>query len=181
MFFRCIGVLLSPTSPIRRGMRWALIVHTVAMFLFITIPTGIYLNGLSVMYINNRGFPGGGKYPPGPIGYIYIISTEATTTVLNAMFPLNQWLADGLLVGPISNLVAWVFNVGHPSSCTVATSSTPGTVGPWPSHACCTLSLSVRAQVSLKVDDDTLINTTCSDGCCRCLPRIGNTGLHCRF
>ena len=66
------------------------------------------------MYINNRGFPGGGKYPPGPIGYIYIISTEATTTVLNVMFPLNQWLADGLLVGPISNLVAWVFNVGHP-------------------------------------------------------------------
>lgn len=179
MFFQCIGVLLSPTNPIQRGMKWALVVHTVAMFIFITIPIGIYLNGLSVAYINDRRFPGGGEYPPGPIGYTYIISTEATTTVLNVMIPLNQWLADSLLVGPSSNSVASLFNVGRPSSCTVATSFIPGIVGSWPSHAWCISPLSVRDQVPQVYDD--MLTNTCSDGCCGCLPGIGNTGLRCRL
>ena len=106
MFFKCMGVLLSPTDPIKGAKKWALISHTVAMFAFLTIPTGIGLNFSSTCYINNREFPGNGEYPPGPIGYDSILRTEVANVVFTAMFPLNQWLADGLLVGLISNCVA---------------------------------------------------------------------------
>ena len=136
MFFKCMGVLLSPTDPIKGAKKWALISHTVAMFAFLTIPTGIGLNFSSTCYINNREFPGNGEYPPGPIGYDSILRTEVANVVFTAMFPLNQWLADGLLVGLISNCVAWVFsNAGQSSSCTVAMSFILRTFRPWSSHA----------------------------------------------
>lgn len=106
LFFQCIGVLLSPVNPIKKGTKWTLLVHTVAMFTFLTIPFGIFLNNKSICYINNREYPGDDQYPPGPFGYWSILNTEGITTVFNIMFPLNQWLADGLLVRPISNSVA---------------------------------------------------------------------------
>jgi hypothetical protein len=99
MFFRCMGVLLSSVNPIKGGVKWALVVHTVAMFLFLIIPVGINLNHYSLEYINNREFPGDEEQPPGPIGYYYVLSTNTINTVFLAMIPLNQWLADGLLVG----------------------------------------------------------------------------------
>ena len=101
LFFQCMWVLLSPTNTIKGAKKWALVAHTVAMFTFLTIPTGIGLNFSSTCYINNRGFPGDDKYPPGPIGYYHVLQTEATNIVFTIMFPLNQWLADGLLVGLI--------------------------------------------------------------------------------
>ena len=82
------------------------VVHTVALFLFLTIPIGIDIDYLAIEYINNREFPGNDELPPGPVGYDVIISATETTTVFNVMFPLNQWLADGLLVCPISNSAA---------------------------------------------------------------------------
>jgi hypothetical protein len=118
-------VLLSPTNPIRKGVKWALVAHTVAMFLFVTIPYGIGLNYPSIDYIDNRDFPGGDGLPPGPIGYSSGLNAEAAVIVLKVMFPLNQWLADGLLVGPISISVALAFDVGCCSSCIVVMSFIP--------------------------------------------------------
>ena len=91
-------------------MKWALVAHTVAMFSFVTIASGVPSYNLSTLYINYRGFPGDGEYPPGPLGYSFLTSAETDETnplndVLNAMFPLNQWQADGLLVGPIADSV----------------------------------------------------------------------------
>ena len=106
LFFQCMGVLLSPVNPVRRGIRWSLAAHTVAMFLVLTVPVGIDLIHLSIIYINGREFPGNDQYPLGPLGYDDFIDVKAFVVVLNIMFPLNQWLADGLLVGPVSNLVA---------------------------------------------------------------------------
>ena len=112
-----MGVLLSPINPIGKGIKWALVVHTVALFSFLTVPVVIYLNNLSIMYIKSREFPGNDEYPPGPIGYYDILDTGATGAIFGIMFPLNQWLADGLLVGPVSNSLDRVFNVpAHPAS-----------------------------------------------------------------
>ena len=85
----------------RRGTKWILIAHTVALFSFLTIPYGIGLNDLSIIYIDDREFPVDNQKVSGPIGYHGILATKATGIVFDAMFPLNQWLADGLLVGPV--------------------------------------------------------------------------------
>ena len=135
MFFKCMGVLLSPTNTIRGAKKWTLVAHTVAMFAFLTIPTGIGLNFSSTRYINNRGFPGDNEFPPGPIGYDYIVRTKVANVVFMTMFPLNQWLADGLLVGLISSSIARVLNAGRSSSCIVAMSFIPRTFGSWSFHA----------------------------------------------
>lgn len=121
LFFQCMSVLLNPVNPMKRGINWALIAHTVAMLTFLTIPVGIDLSTLFILYINNRDFPGRGEYPPGPLGYDVVLNSNATSTVLFVMPSLNQWLADGLLVGSVSNPVAWLLNVCCSSSCIVAT------------------------------------------------------------
>ena len=92
----------------RKSIKWALIAHTVAMFLLSTIHVGIDLGLTSIEYINNREFTGGGGYSPGPSGYddFLVFLATAPVVVYNCVFPLNQWLADGLLVGLISNPVA---------------------------------------------------------------------------
>ena len=109
-----MGVLLSPANPIKKKIKWALVVHTVALFLFLTIPVGIDLNYLFITYIENREFPGDDEHPPGPLGYDDRLHNKAAFSVFNFMFPLNQWLADGLLVSPISDPVVWVSNVLMP-------------------------------------------------------------------
>ena len=121
LFFRCMGVLLSPVNPIRGGVKLALVFHTVAMFTFLTIPIGIRTSTLPVDFIDNREYPGSGEFPPGPIGYDYHLSIKATTTaVFKTMFPLNQWLADGLLVRPVSGSAHQMINRDDCSSYTVA-------------------------------------------------------------
>ena len=106
LFFRCIGVLLSPANPMKRGIKWALVAHTVAMLSFLTIPIGINLSRQPTCYIDYREFSGDDEAPPGPIGWDAILSTKPINTIFNVMFPLNQWLADGLLVSPVSNSTA---------------------------------------------------------------------------
>ena len=100
-----MGVLLSPVNPIQRGIKWALVAHTVAMFAFLTITDAIFLHDESTCYIDRRKFPGSNVSLPGPIS---CWGTPVTTTVYYVMFPLNQWLADGLLVGLVLNSVAAV-------------------------------------------------------------------------
>ena len=116
LFFQCMATLLNPANPIRKGIRWTLVAHTVVLFMFLTIPAGIDFDHLSIEYINNREFPGDNGFPPGPIGYDDLFAFKATSAVFDAMFPLNQWLANGLLASPILDVVASVYNVGRPSS-----------------------------------------------------------------
>ena len=111
-----MATLLNPTNPIRKGVRWAFVAHTVFLFLFVTVSFGIYFADLSIEYIDNREFPGNDELNPGPTGYDGILALDATTTVFYAMFPLNQWLSDGLLVSAILNSVAGVYGLGGSSS-----------------------------------------------------------------
>ena len=112
-----MAALLNPAIPIRRRIRWALVVHVVALFSFSTISLGIYFDRLSIEYVNNREFHSNNEFPPGPIGYGNLLAPKAATTVLNAMFPLKQWLADGLLVSPILNSsLRWVMKTIHPAT-----------------------------------------------------------------
>lgn len=87
-----MGTLLDPTNRTRGGIKWGLVVHTVAMFSFLTIYTGMNLDLQSISYVDNR------EFPDAPLLYQFNISTTAISVVPNVMFPLNQWLADGLLV-----------------------------------------------------------------------------------
>ena len=116
LFFQCMATLLDPANPMRKGMRWALVAHTVAMLLFLTISVGIPYDEVSIEYIGHREFPGNDGLPPGPVGYDAVLTFKAAITIFSAMFPLNQWLSDGLLVSPILNSVASVYNVGRDSS-----------------------------------------------------------------
>ena len=103
LFFQCMTTLLSPANPIRKGIRWALVAHTVALFSFLTISVGIPFNNMSIEYIDNREFRDD-KYPPGPLGYDDFLSLKSAITVFYVMFPLNQRLTDGLLVSSIFKL-----------------------------------------------------------------------------
>lgn len=98
LFFRCMGALLDPVNRTSRGTNWALVAHTVAMFSFLTIPIPMVLHKLSNWYINNRNFPGDDEDPPGPFGYSGFVDPKPIKVAYALMFPLNQWLADGLLV-----------------------------------------------------------------------------------
>lgn len=101
LFFQSMCALLSPVKPIKSGVKWALIVHTVLMFSLLTVPYAIDPNYLSIGYIDNREYPDLNGYFHEPLGYHLIDTAKTTTTILDVMFPLRQWLADGLLVGPI--------------------------------------------------------------------------------
>ena len=90
LFLRCMAVLLSPANSIRKGIKWASVVHTVALFSVLTIPVGVHLNDSSTIYINIREFPCNNEWPPSPIGSLGIVNTKATTLIFTAMFPLNQ-------------------------------------------------------------------------------------------
>lgn len=105
LFFQCMGALLGNPCT-RKGTKWGLVVHVVAMFLFATIYTAVTLNIQSISFIDNRDFPGiGDALPPGPVGYQSLIYSKAISIVPNVMFLLNSWLADGLLVGSIQILM----------------------------------------------------------------------------
>ena len=97
LFFQCMAALLNYNNRMKRGIKWGLVAHTMAMFSLISI--GCIIAGLrrSDAFIDNRQFPGTGvEAPPGPLGFIEVGSTTARVSYLVA--PLNQWLADGLLV-----------------------------------------------------------------------------------
>jgi hypothetical protein len=101
-----MSALLNPVNDIRGGIKWGLVAHTVAMFSFLTLPIAVDLNDRSNCYINERNYPGDDEIPPGPFGAMSLINIEGLHLAYAAMFPLNQWLADGLLVSSVSNSVA---------------------------------------------------------------------------
>lgn len=94
-----MGALLNPVER-TRGFKWPFVVHTVAMFSFVTIYTAVNLNIHSTSYIDNRGFPGNEELPPGPLGYLFFSYSKRINIIPTLMFLFNNWLADGILVSP---------------------------------------------------------------------------------
>ena len=105
LFFQCMGTLVGSVSRMSGRIRWGLVVHTVAMFSFVTIFTVVNMDLLSISYIDNRAFPGDDKAPPGPFGYQFLVYSKPINLIPYIMFFLNNWLADGLLVSPTPNSV----------------------------------------------------------------------------
>ena len=126
LFFRCIGALFNPVNRTERGVKWGLVAHTTAMFSFITVYTATGLDLQSISYINKRAFPGvDGVLSPGPLGYQFLIYSNAINVVPTLMFQLNNWLADGLLVSSIRDSVSQVPNADRSPSSIVVLLFTP--------------------------------------------------------
>ena len=98
--FKCMAALFNPVYRRGEPIKWGLVSFTMVMFSVATIGTAMNLNVRSIMYIDNREYPGaGGVILPGPLGYRWFISTSALTIIPNTMLFLTSWLGDGLLVG----------------------------------------------------------------------------------
>lgn len=95
-----MSALLTPANGPRKNIRWGLVAHIAAMFLFVTVYTATTLDTQSISYIDSREFPGADGWSPGPLGYQFFIYSKPITLVPSLMFTFNQWLADGLLVNP---------------------------------------------------------------------------------
>jgi hypothetical protein len=123
LFFQCMRALLYPVHHTAKGIKWGLVTHTVAMFFTSTIAFVIDHNIISSSFIDRREFHGVEGYPPGPMGYelFIVLNRGAVIDVSQLMFPLSQWLADGLLVSTASDSVTQVPNVGHHFSCIAVT------------------------------------------------------------
>jgi hypothetical protein len=102
LFFKCMVALLNPVDP-RAGPKWPYVAHVVTMFSFVTVMGAMTLRVQSSSLIDHREFRGGGGLPPGPIGYYFSIYSKPVNVVPKVMFLMNNCLADGLLVSPISN------------------------------------------------------------------------------
>ena len=136
LFFRCLGVLFSPANHTQGCAKWGLAIHTTVMFSLTTISTAMSFNLQSISYIDNLEFSSvDGFLPPGPVGYQLLIYSKAIDVVPNVSFMLNNWLADGLLVGCAFGLTPQTSHRDHLHSSTVAMSFTSRTTGPLPSHA----------------------------------------------
>ena len=98
----------------RGDIRWGLVALTTAMFTLTTIILASFLDIMSISYINNRGFPSLNGAPlSGPLGYQMSTYRKGISFVAPIMVPVNQWLADGLLVSSASNSVAKVSGSQH--------------------------------------------------------------------
>ena len=114
LFFQCMSALLHPANRTRapRGIRqWWLVVHAAVMFSIVTIYNALNFAWLSTSYIDNREYPGNHFLASGPIGYHFYLELSPVGIILVLLFPLNQWLADGLLVSPALILATQVSNV----------------------------------------------------------------------
>lgn len=121
-----MSALLCHTDRREGVVKWGLLVHTGAMFTFLTILIATLLDLQSVSYIDNRAFPGADGAPwAGPVAYQLFIYSKPISVAPVIMFLLNNWLADGLLVSAMLNLVAQLLNAAPSSSSTVVVLSIP--------------------------------------------------------
>ena len=90
-----MSALLNPVNRARGGIK-LLVAHSVAMFLIVTAITVIYLNAQNVSYTRTRSC---GPYSPfeQEINFLY----SGPGYAFRFLFPLNQSLADGLLVSDV--------------------------------------------------------------------------------
>jgi hypothetical protein len=96
-----MGALLNPADCTRAGVRWGLVAQTTAMFAALTVYTAINFNIHFNSYTDHREYTGIDDGMSGPLGYQFSIFSKPISVAPNAMFPLNQWLADGLLVSSV--------------------------------------------------------------------------------
>ena len=121
LFFQCMGAFLSPVNRTEGFVKWGLLAHTITMFTAVTIYTAINLHLQSISYIENRDFPGADELPPGPMGYQYFIYFKPICVVATAMFVLNNWLADALMVSFMEKSIPKMSDLAGCSSSIVAT------------------------------------------------------------
>jgi hypothetical protein len=117
-----MDALLNPASRTKEGFKWGLVVHTAAMFLFVTVFTAMSLDLPSISYVGNREFPGNDALPKGPFGYQSLMYSEPITVIPYVMFFSNNLLADGLLVSSISSPAVLASNTNNSSSSIVVMS-----------------------------------------------------------
>lgn len=97
LFFQSLRALF---YPMKGRVTWGLVTHTVAMFLCLTISVTTELSQLAPFYIDDREYP---QFTASmgilePWEYLWGSDWPAMSILSNLMFPLNQWLADGLLL-----------------------------------------------------------------------------------
>ena len=119
-----MSTLLDPVNRTKGGIKWLLMAHTVAIFLFVTIFTAINLHLLSISYIDYRDIQGNIE-APGPLGYLQITYSTPTGIISTIMFLLNNLLVDGLLVRFVFNQLTRPSNVDFAFSSIVAILCTP--------------------------------------------------------
>ena len=119
-----MNALLNPVNRTRGGIKWLLVAHTVAIFVFVTVFTAMNIDILSISYIDNREIRDVTE-PPGPLGYQYLTYSTPIGIVSTVMFLLNNLLVDGLLVCFSLNSVVQASNVVSSSSSIVATLCMP--------------------------------------------------------
>jgi len=101
-----MAALLNPVHHRGEGTKWWLICHTAAMFEFVTVYTTMNLAVQSNSFIDNRV-----HVHSGPLAYQFLFRDTTLGLIPNAMFNLNNWLADGLLVSSLFNTAS-----AHPGS-----------------------------------------------------------------
>lgn len=92
-----MDALLNPANRKKGGIKWGLVVHTLAMFSFLTVDFCVNFAYQSFGYINCE-FPGDKLSVGGPCRGHYAPFRAPLAIVSEIMFYLNMWLADGLLV-----------------------------------------------------------------------------------
>ena len=100
LFFNCTTALFNPVYRRGEGIKWGLVSYVVITFLLVTVYTATKAHILSICYVDNRNFPGGG-----PWEYLEAKSYTAIFIIARAAFNLNNWLADGLLVSSLFDSV----------------------------------------------------------------------------
>ena len=106
VFFQCIAGLFNPAYRKGEGVKWGLVSYTVAMFSFVTVQTSMDLYAQSISYIDNREFSDvDGTGPSGPYGYQWFIDSSTLKIIPDIMFTFCNWLADGLLVSSLFDVV----------------------------------------------------------------------------
>jgi len=86
----------------REGIKWWLVLYTVAMFLFVTVYTTLNHRNDSDMFIDHRpSVLQDGHIYSGPLKYQTLLRKKALGLIPNVMFTLNNWLADALLVSSL--------------------------------------------------------------------------------
>jgi len=116
LFFKCMAALFNPIYRRGEGIKWGLVSYTVIMFSLATVHLTTDLHALSISYIDNRDFAGSfeGEELYGPYAYQEAINYKAIAIIPGVAFRLNNWLADGLLVGSF-------FYAVHSSMCLTPT------------------------------------------------------------
>ena len=97
-----MATLLDPVHRRGEGIKWGVVSYTVIIFSFATVFTTTNLNIQSLSYIDNREFIVDATLSIG--GAVLdqeVLSKNALSIIPTLMFLLNNWLADGFLVGSL--------------------------------------------------------------------------------